>query len=78
MRLAKLSEFRRVIYTPESAPARKTLRRRIDAGKLPGGLVQNGHYYVDLDEFDHVTGLRQKACERKAELEAEPLLAGLI
>src|SRR5690606_3943267 len=71
---AKLSEFRRLLYTPDSAPALSTLRARIN--EIPGGMVLAGHYYVDLDEFDRVTKLRQKIDERRAELRAHPLLEG--
>lgn len=76
MRLAKLSEFRRLIYTPDSAPTLDTLRARID--EIPGGRKLGKRYYVDLDEFDRIEHLRDGAATRKAELEQEPLLRGLV
>lgn len=78
MRLAKLSEFRRLVYTPESAPSDSTMRRRIDKGQVPGGIVQQGHYYVDLDEYDRATKLRARLTAQQAELARNPLLAGLL
>lgn len=78
MRLAKLVEFRRLIYTPDSAPAESTLRRRIDRNLIPGGVVREGHYYVDLDEFDRATNLRANLAAQQAELAAHPLLEGLV
>jgi hypothetical protein len=76
MRLAKLSEFVTLVYTPASAPSLDRLRARI--GEIPGGTKLGCRYYVDLDEFDRVTGLRRKIDARRAELAADPLLAGLI
>jgi hypothetical protein len=78
MRLANLTEFRHLIYTPESAPAQATLRRRIDRGLIPGGTVQAGRYYIDLDEFDRATNLRARLATELAELEKDPLLDGLL
>ena len=76
MRLAKLSEFRRLVYTPQSAPHIDTLRARI--GEIPGGRVELGRYYVDLDEYDRVTSLRQSIDHARAALAKDPLLEGLI
>ena len=67
-----------MVYTPSSAPALRTLRDRIRAGKLPGGRVDCGRFVVDLDEYDRVTNLRQSIDRRRRELEADPRLAGLI
>jgi hypothetical protein len=78
MRLAKLTEFRAMIYTPESAPALSTLRRRIDRDLIPGGRIQEGHYYVDLDEYDRAMNLRRSLASRQAELAQHPLLNGLV
>ena len=77
MRLAKLSEFRRLVYTPDSAPSERTLRARIRAGKVPGGKLDAGHYCVDLDAYDSATRLRRGLAERLSELERDPLLADL-
>lgn len=76
MRLARLSEFRRLYYTPGSAPSMPTLRARIE--EIPGGRRIGGRYYVDLDEFDQATDTRRSAERRRAELAREPLLAGLV
>ena len=78
MRLAKLSEFRALIYTPASAPAESTLRRRIERGRIPGGRVEEGHYYVDLDEYNRATNLRANLTAQQAELARHPLLQGLV
>lgn len=78
MRLAKLSEFRSMYFTPDSAPTAETLRARIDREEIPGGRKIGRRYYVDLDEFERVERVAEKAEARKAELAADPLLAGLI
>ena len=78
MRLSKLSEFRRLMYTPDSAPTLPTLRARINKGTVPGGVVVGGRYYVDLDEFDRVTDYRRRLQAEIAELEKSPLLEGLV
>ena len=78
MRLARLSEFRRIHYTPGSAPTPATLRAWIDKGRLPGGVVQNGRYYVDLDEFERATQARRGLADAQAQLEKNPLLEGLV
>lgn len=49
---AKLSQFRITAYAPGSRPCLRTLRRRIEQGRLPGGLKDaDGHYYVDMDVY---------------------------
>ena len=78
MRLASLGEFRRLIYTPDSAPSLNTLRARIRNGRLTGGVIDGGHYYVDLDEFDRKHNLRGQIAAAQATLEADSRLAGLI
>lgn len=78
MRLAKLSEFRRINYAPGSAPRPDTLRAWIDKGALPGGVKLNGRYYVDLDEFDRVTHARHSLAEKREQLKKHPLLEGLV
>lgn len=77
MRLVKLSHFRELIFAPESAPTAETLRAQIERGEIPGGQKRGARYYVDLDEFERVERLADKAEARKAELEADPLLRGL-
>lgn len=76
MRLTKLSEFRRLVYLDGSAPSVRTLRARIH--EIPGGQVQLGHYYVDLDEYDRVTGYRTKLDKKREELRKDPRLASLL
>jgi hypothetical protein len=75
MRLAKLTEFRRLVYTMDSAPALRTLRARIH--QIPGGTVQCGRYFVDLDEFDRVANLRAQLRDSQSRLAKHPLLEGL-
>lgn len=76
MRLAKLSEFRRMVFAEGSAPSLNTLRTRIR--DIPGGRIEMGHYYVDLDEYDRATRLRERLAAEQAELERNPLVAGLF
>lgn len=78
MRLANLSEFRSIIYTPNSAPSLSTLRRKIDAEKIPGGRKEDGRYFVDMDEYDVATNLRAGIIAKKAALADDPLLKDLI
>lgn len=76
MRLAKLSEFRRLVYTADSAPTLNTLRTRIR--DIPGGTVRCGRYYVDLDEYDRAYGLRPQIAASQSRLAKNPLLEDLI
>lgn len=78
MRLIKLSKFRDMRYADGSAPSLNTLRARIVAGQIPGGTIDAGHYYVDLDEFDRTTHLRDNLAAEAAELKRHPLLEGLF
>lgn len=78
MRRASLKEFRELVYTPRSAPAMATLRARIDAGKIPGGGIEAGRYYVDLDAFDRATNLSNDLEARRQALMKSPVLEGLI
>lgn len=78
MRLAKLSEFRDLVYTAQSAPSVETLRRRVHKGLIPGGRIDHGRYYVDLDEYNRATNLRSRLCSEQAELAQNPFLAGLV
>ena len=76
MRLATLAVYRRMVYVEGCAPTLVTLRKRIK--EIPGGRVEFGRYYVDLDENDRATGLLSDINARIAELEKSPLLKGLI
>lgn len=78
MRLMKLREFKRIVYSPESAPSDSTLRRRIEQGKLPGGLKDGSIFYVDMDKFDQATNLRAELAAQQQQLATNPLLAALI
>ena len=78
MRLANLTEFRRMIFTPDSAPSFCTLRVQIKKKTLPGGLVQGGRYYVDLDAYDRAQNLRAGLLAKQRELSSNPLLDGLL
>lgn len=78
MRLSKLSKFRELIYAEGSAPSLNTLRARIDREEIPGGTVDGGRYYVDLDKYDQVTHFRDNLAAEQAELARSPLLQGLI
>lgn len=78
MRLAKLSEFRRLYFTETSAPSPETLRAMIDRGEIPGGRKFGGRYFVDLDEFSRAVEAQESVAAELRELEADPLLEGLV
>lgn len=78
MKLAKLREFRDLVFTPQSAPAESTLRRQIETGQIPGGQKVGGLYYIDLDEYSRATNLRAHLAAQQAELARNPLLADLL
>lgn len=78
MRLANLNEFRRIFFTPESAPSTCTLRRRIEKEEIPGGQIICGRYYVDLDEYDRALNVRKGLAARQSALASHPLLEGLV
>jgi hypothetical protein len=76
MRLATLAEYARLVYAPGSAPTLKTLRLRIK--DIPGGRVELGRYYVDLDANDRVNEIAKANNARIAELRKDPRLKGLV
>jgi hypothetical protein len=76
MRLATLDVYRKLIYAPGSEPSLSTLRRRID--RIPGGRIDMGRYYVDLDANDKMNQLSKDVDERSERLKRDPLLEGLI
>ena len=76
MRLASLDVYRKLIYAPGSEPSLTTLRRRIR--NIPGGRIEMGRYYVDLDANDKVNQLSNDVEERRERLKRDPLLDGLI
>lgn len=78
MRLVSLKEFRALIYSPASAPGLETLRARVRAGKIAGGMIDAGHYYVDLDEFDRTNRLAAQLADQRRRLEKNPVLQGLL
>lgn len=56
MKLIALTEFRDVCLVGERKPDLRTLRIWTKAGKLPGGKVIAGNYFVDLDQLEAPTG----------------------
>jgi hypothetical protein len=76
MRLATLAEYRRLVYAEGSAPTLNTLRRRIN--DIPGGRIELGRYFVDMDENDRQRGIKNPTAKRIAELRASPLLKNLL
>lgn len=78
MRLAKLTAFRRLVYAQDSAPCLKTLRGWVRDGKIPGGRIEHGHFWVDLDAYDRATGLREGIEARRQQLAAELQAQGLV
>jgi hypothetical protein len=78
VKLATLSEFRKHIFTPESAPSLSTLRRWVDRGALAGGRVTAGKYFVDLDKWDTEEADRRELVERMQKLAKSSVLKGLI
>jgi hypothetical protein len=78
MRLAKLSEYRRMVYAEGSAPSLNTLRALINRNQIPGGEIRHGHYYVDLDANDLATKMRSDLSARQAQITNDPDMAGLF
>jgi hypothetical protein len=76
VRLVKLARFRNLVYAPESAPCMNTLRARIRT--IPGGRVENGHYWVDMDAYEQQTQVRAGLNERIRALRTDPALDGLL
>jgi hypothetical protein len=76
MRLIKLSKFRALICAPGGGPTVRTLRKQIH--QIPGGRVELGRYWVDLDEYDRVHDLRGQLARREKELAEDPRVAGLL
>jgi hypothetical protein len=76
MRLATLAAYRDMVYAEGSAPTLPTLRKRIR--EIPGGRIEFGKYFVDLDANDRVNKLSDSIHDRLDELRKDPLLDGLI
>jgi len=76
MRLATLAEYRRTVYTEGSAPSMGMLRRHIR--NIPGGRVELGRYYVDLDENERANRVLSEIDENRERFKKDPLLEGLI
>lgn len=72
MRLATLAEYRRLAYAEGSAPTLVTLRRRIM--EIPGGRIELGRYFVDLDANDRVNNLSSTVQAELDDLMKHPLL----
>lgn len=76
MRLATIQEYRRLYFTPDSAPALSTLRANFD--KIRGARKIGKRYYVDLDEVEADTRMSSNLEDRKEALSHDPDLAGLV
>ena len=63
-------------YAEGSAPSIDTLRRRIK--EIPGGRIEFGRYFVDLDIVDNVNNVRGDIAETRERLKNDPSLEGLI
>jgi hypothetical protein len=75
MRLMKLEDWSALVYAPGSAPHPVTLRRRIQRGKLQGGMRdEHGFYYVDMDKSEAADPILRKRDDTRA----NPLLKGLL
>lgn len=75
MRLATLAVYREMAYIDGCAPTLATLRRRIK--EIPGGRVEFGRYYIDLDANDRVNNLAMGVESRLDELLNDPLLRAM-
>jgi hypothetical protein len=78
MRLCTLRNFRSLVYEPDSAPSMATLRARADRGEIPGACWQGSRRYIDLDVYDHATGLSTGLEAEIKRLEKTPELEGLL
>jgi hypothetical protein len=76
MRLATLAEYARLVYAEGSAPTLKTLRLRIR--DIPGGRVELGRYYVDLDANDEANHLIKGAQSKLDRVKSDPRFKGMI
>lgn len=76
MRLAKLSVYRDLVYEPSSRPCIDTLRRNIR--QIPGGRIEGGRYYVDLDAYDRVNRLGDAIQAKLDMMRKDPDLEGLV
>jgi hypothetical protein len=75
MRLATLAAYREMVYAEGSAPTLVTLRKRIK--EIPGGRIELGRYYVDLDVNDRANNLSSGIQSRLDELLNDPLLKAM-
>jgi hypothetical protein len=75
MRLATLAVYRQLVYAEGSAPALKTLRHRIK--DIPGGRVELGRYYVDLDVNRQAQRIASAAQNRLDEIMNDPLIKAM-
>lgn len=78
MRLANINEYRRLVFTPDSAPSARTVREQIRKGLIAGGIILAGRYYVDMDEYDRQHNVRSGLDARLATLRTDPRLQGLV
>ena len=75
MRLATLAVYRQLVYAEGSAPALKTLRNRIK--DIPGGRIELGRYYVDLDVNRQAQRIASAAQNRLDEIMNDPLIKAM-
>jgi hypothetical protein len=75
MRLATLAKYRRLVYAEGSEPTLQTLRRRIN--QIPGGRVELGRYFVDLDVNERAQSAARDAQLRLAEILNDPLIKAM-
>lgn len=77
MRLATLAVYRDMVYVDGCAPTLVTLRKRVKSKAIPGGRIEAGRYYVDLDENDRVNNLAGSIQSRLDELLNDPLIKAM-
>jgi len=75
MRLATLATYRKLVYAEGSAPTLPTLRHRIK--DIPGGRVELGRYYVDLDLNERAHQVASAARHRLDEIMNDPLIKAM-
>lgn len=64
-----------MVYAEGCAPTLKTLRLRIK--DIPGGRVELGRYFVDLDVNDRVNRIARAAQSRLDEIMNDPLIKAM-
>jgi hypothetical protein len=75
MKLVSLAEYRRLVYADGSGPNLKTLRRRIR--DIPGGRIELGRYFVDIDANERLRVVGHDAQVRLTEIMNDPLMKAM-